>query len=104
MGLKAPNAWGLYDMLGNVWEWCLDWTNSTITLPGDEAVEPFGLLIGQTQYNQTGGKTAERIKRGGSYSNQARSSRCASRGMEDRNSAAIHNTGFRVIAPITLKW
>ncbi len=32
VGLKRPNAWGLYDMHGNVEEWCLEWFDAERTL------------------------------------------------------------------------
>jgi formylglycine-generating enzyme required for sulfatase activity len=52
VGSYAPNAWGLYDMHGNVYEWCLDWHDTALT-GGDD---PVG----------TAGGT-QRIRRGGSW-------------------------------------
>jgi len=52
-GLKKPNSWGLYDMLGNVWEWVQDWQGSYPTGP---VVNPVGPPAGVI-----------RVYRGGSW-------------------------------------
>lgn len=65
VGTKKPNAWGFYDMSGNVLEWCLDWYGD---YPGGAVADPTGPERGYY-----------RMARGGSWRTDARQGRSAAR-------------------------
>jgi sulfatase modifying factor 1 len=81
----TPNRWGLYDMHGNVWEWCQDWFEA---YHGADAKDPQGSKKG-----------THRVKRGGSWSSTAYGCRSANRALE-HPSSRMTNTGFRLVKEV----
>lgn len=94
-GLKKPNDWGLYDMIGNVQEWCLD--NAWKDLGSESAVAPMG--------SATSSASSSRITRGGSYCDGIEYNRAAYRYYATAAAHKVWN-GFRVACPcpLTKKW
>jgi len=86
VGQKKPNAWGLYDMHGNVWEWCRDWYAKDFYAKGKKA-DP---------ENTT--ETPHRAIRGGSWHNDPRYCRAAARNSWNTSNYRHYNYGFRVVA------
>ena len=85
VGMKKPNDWGLYDMLGNLWEWCSDWFDMFYyrRSPPDN---PQGPKIG-----------IYKVLRGGSFEYNADIIRCALRDDAYEPSHTINDYGFRVV-------
>jgi formylglycine-generating enzyme required for sulfatase activity len=81
VGSFRPNAWGLYDMHGNVWEWCADWFGS---YPGGSVTDPRGPNSGSL-----------RVNRGGSWLALALRCRSANRDLW-RPSGTGSSLGFRL--------
>jgi formylglycine-generating enzyme required for sulfatase activity len=92
--LGVANAFGLYDMAGNVFEWCQDWYhNSYSATAGDAPTD------GSAWLAESGGEQTNRVMRGFSWSYGAQNVRSASRGGNPLGTRK-DGIGIRVVAMV----
>jgi len=99
VGSLLPNAWGLYDMLGNVFERCLDYIDTGTALAGtaeDPAEEPVGFTTTAANPN--------RVARGGSFAYDYNYARSARRAADPDNAGVKGDYGFRLVCPLGTEW
>ena len=91
VGLTRPNAWGLYDMLGNVGEWCEDWQmfGYVVFNAEKERIDPAGDIVGRG-----------RVIRGGDFHWEPNKCRSAFRSW-DSPSGSGANVGFRLVRTLS---